>query len=250
MRYFIELSYNGNGYCGWQVQPGEPTVQGDLNRALSTLLCRDIAVVGAGRTDTGVHASFYVAHFDTDTPVDNPDRLVYKLNRLLDRRIAVKRIYPVPDRIHARFSALSRTYRYYIDKHKNPFTCSSAWRTWPLPDVERMNEACRVLFEYEDFTSFSKLHTDARTNLCTVMEARWEDTGEQLVFTIKANRFLRNMVRAIVGTLVEVGQGKLTPEDFRRIIESRDRCRAGGSAPGHALFLCNVEYPAGVQPNP
>lgn len=250
MRYFIELSYNGNGYCGWQVQPGEPTVQGDLNRALSTLLRRDIAVVGAGRTDTGVHASFYVAHFDTDTPVDDPGQLVYKLNRLLDRRIAVQRIYPVPDRIHARFSALSRTYRYYIDKSKNPFTCAYAWKTWPLPDLGRMNEACRTLFEYEDFTSFSKLHTDARTNLCTIQEARWEDTGEQLVFTIKANRFLRNMVRAIVGTLVEVGQGKLTPEDFRRIIESKNRCHAGGSAPGHALFLCNVEYPDGVRPKP
>ena len=169
--------------------------------------------------------------------------LVYKLNRILGKDIAVSALYPVPADLHARFSALSRTYKYYIDKEKNPFTCDYAWRVHPLPDIRRMNEACRILFEYTDFTSFAKLHSDAKTNECTLMEARWEDTGKQLVFTIKANRFLRNMVRAVVGTLVEIGQGKLPPEGIRQIIEAKDRCSAGTSVPGHALFLADIEYP-------
>lgn len=242
-RYFIELAYNGSPYHGWQVQPGAPTVQEELNRALSTLLRREVGVVGAGRTDTGVHASFFVAHFDTETPLPDLEILIYKLNRLTGSGIAVSRIYPVADDMHARFSALSRTYKYYIDKWKDPFTYGVAWRVFPLPDIERMNEACKVLFEYTDFTSFSKLHTDVKTNNCTIMEARWEDTDRQLVFTIKANRFLRNMVRAIVGTMLEVGQGKLSPEGLHRIIESKNRCNAGTSVPGHALFLCDIEYP-------
>jgi tRNA pseudouridine38-40 synthase len=242
-RYFIELSYNGRHYHGWQVQPGQPTIQAALNKALTTLLRQEIEVTGAGRTDSGVHASFYVAHFDTDSPIENPGHLVYKLNRLTGKDIAASRIYPVPEHMHARFSALSRTYKYYIDKQKNPFTCEYAWHLFPLPDIRLMNEACRILSDYTDFTSFSKLHTDVKTNLCHIHEAYWEDTGRQLIFTIKANRFLRNMVRAIVGTLVEIGQGKSTLEDFCRIIESRNRCNAGTSVPGHALFLCDIEYP-------
>lgn len=241
-RYFIELAYNGKNYCGWQVQPGQPTVQDALERALSALLREEVRVVGAGRTDTGVHASFYVAHFDLREPLEHPGQTVYKLNRLLGKEIAVGRIYEVPSDMHARFSARSRTYRYFIDKEKDPFTCEYAWKVYPLPDIRLMNEACRILFEYRDFTSFSKLHTDTRTNNCTIMEARWEDNGKQLVFTVKADRFLRNMVRAIVGTMVEIGQGKLDLAGFRRIIESRDRCNAGTSVPGHALFLCHVEY--------
>ncbi len=241
-RYFIELAYNGRNYRGWQVQPGEPTVQEALNRALSTLLREEIQVVGAGRTDTGVHASFYVAHFDTCQSLEYPEQTVYKLNRILGKDIAVSRIYPVATDKHARFSAVSRTYQYFIDKNKNPFTCEYAWKVYPLPDIRLMNEACQVLFEYRDFTSFSKLHTDVKTNNCIIMDAHWKDTGKQLVFTIKADRFLRNMVRAIVGTMVEIGQGKLTLADFRRIIESRNRCNAGTSVPGHALFLCHVDY--------
>lgn len=241
-RYFIELAYNGKNYHGWQIQPEAVTVQETLNRVLTTLLREEIRVVGAGRTDTGVHASFYVAHFDTPTPLGDPEQTTYKLNRLTGTDIAVRRIYAVRPDAHARFSALSRTYRYFIDKEKDPFTCDYAWRVHPLPDIGRMNEACRILFEYTDFTSFSKLHTDAKTNNCTIMQALWQDTGRQLVFTIQADRFLRNMVRAIVGTLVEVGQGKLTPEDFRRIIESKDRCSAGASVPAKGLFLCHVEY--------
>ncbi|MDE6878772.1 MAG: tRNA pseudouridine(38-40) synthase TruA [Odoribacter sp.] len=241
-RYFIELAYNGRNYHGWQIQPGTPTVQEALNRALSTLLREEIQVVGAGRTDTGVHASFYVAHFDTCQSLEYPEQTVYKLNRILGKDIAVSRIYPVATDKHARFSAVSRTYQYFIDKNKNPFTCEYAWKVYPLPDIRLMNEACQVLFEYRDFTSFSKLHTDVKTNNCIIMDAHWKDTEKQLVFTIKADRFLRNMVRAIVGTMVEIGQGKLTLADFRRIIESRNRCNAGTSVPGHALFLCHVDY--------
>lgn len=241
-RYFIELAYNGRNYHGWQIQPGTPTVQEALNRALSTLLREEIQVVGAGRTDSGVHASFYVAHFDTCQSLEYPEQTVYKLNRILGKDIAVSRIYPVATDKHARFSAVSRTYQYFIDKNKNPFTCEYAWKVYPLPDIRLMNEACQVLFEYRDFTSFSKLHTDVKTNNCIIMDAHWKDTGKQLVFTIKADRFLRNMVRAIVGTMVEIGQGKLTLADFRRIIESRNRCNAGTSVPGHALFLCHVDY--------
>ncbi len=241
-RYFIELAYNGRNYHGWQIQPGTPTVQEVLNRALSTLLREEIQVVGAGRTDTGVHASFYVAHFDTCQSLEYLEQTVYKLNRILGKDIAVSRIYPVATDKHARFSAVSRTYQYFIDKNKNPFTCEYAWKVYPLPDIRLMNEACQVLFEYRDFTSFSKLHTDVKTNNCIIMDAHWKDTGKQLVFTIKADRFLRNMVRAIVGTMVEIGQGKLTLADFRRIIESRNRCNAGTSVPGHALFLCHVDY--------
>lgn len=242
VRYFIELGYNGKGYNGWQIQPHSPSVQEDLNRALTTLLRQEVYVVGAGRTDTDVNASFYVAHFDLPEACVELEWLVYKLNRFLGKHIAIFDIYPVPNEMHARFSAISRTYKYFIDKQKDPFTYSFAYRAYPLPDVQTMNKACQVLFEYTDFTSFSKLHTDTVTNDCTVMEAHWEDTGRQLVFTIKANRFLRNMVRAIVGTLLEIGQGKLSIPEFRKIIESKNRCQAGTSVPGHALFLSDIIY--------
>lgn len=242
-RYFIELAYNGSRYHGWQIQPGAPTVQEELNCALSTLLRQEISVVGAGRTDTGVHASFFIAHFDMEDKLPDPAQIIYKLNRLLSKDIAIYDLYPVPADMHARFSAVSRTYKYYIDKRKDPFTNAYAWRIFPLPDISLMNEACKILFEYSDFTSFSKLHTDTKTNNCCIMEATWEDTGQQLVFTIRADRFLRNMVRAIVGTMLEIGQGKLSCEELRGIIESKNRCSAGTSVPGHALFLCAVEYP-------
>lgn len=245
-RYFIELAYNGSKYHGWQIQPGAPTVQEELNRALSTLLREEIQVVGAGRTDTGVHASFYIAHFDSSQVLSDLEKIVYKLNRLTGKEIAISALYPVEQDVHARFSALSRTYKYYIDKQKNPFTYPFAWKVFPIPDIQRMNEACKVLFEYTDFTSFSKLHTDVKTNNCTIFEAKWEDQDEQLVFTIKANRFLRNMVRAIVGTLVDIGQGKIDIAGLRKIIASRNRCNAGTSVPGHALFLCGIEYPPEV----
>ena len=245
-RYFIELAYNGAGFHGWQIQPNGITIQEELNKALTTLLQEDIYVIGAGRTDTGVHASFYVAHFETDKEFCvedfNLDHLVYKLNRILSRNIAIYKIYPVVENMHARFSAVSRTYKYYIDKRKNPFTHTFAWKMHPLPDIALMNEAAKILFDYTDFTSFSKLHTDVNNNNCTLMQAYWEETSEQLIFTIKANRFLRNMVRAIVGTLVEVGQQRISINEFRQIIESKNRCKAGSSVPANALFLTKIEY--------
>ena len=218
-------------------------MQEALNRALSTLLREEIQVVGAGRTDTGVHASFYVAHFDTCQSLEYPEQTVYKLNRILGKDIAVSRIYPVATDKHARFSAVSRTYQYFIDKNKNPFTCEYAWKVYPLPDIRLMNEACQVLFEYRDFTSFSKLHTDVKTNICRVSYARWERLGEhEWVFVITADRFLRNMVRAVVGTLVDVSRGKRAIGQFREVIDRRYRCAAGTSMPGEALFLWEVRY--------
>ena len=242
-RYFIELAYNGSGYNGWQIQPNAPSVQEAINHALSLLLKQDVNVTGAGRTDTGVHASFFVAHFESDVIIPHTKALVDKLNRFLGKNIAIKDIYAVLPDMHARFSAISRTYKYYIDKNKNPFTYPFSYRPHPLPDIRLMNEACERLMRYEDFTSFSKLHTDVKTNICHIMEANWEETDEQLVFTIKADRFLRNMVRAIVGTLLDVGQGRITLEQFQQIIERKDRCKAGTSVPGNALFLCDIEYP-------
>ena len=241
MRYFIQLSYDGTAYHGWQIQPNGESVQEALQRALSTLLRTDVEVVGAGRTDAGVHARMMVAHMDSPVELDCL-QLAYKLNKLLPRDIAVQRIWPVADDMHARFSATSRTYRYYIHTRKSPFERHYSWLvTFPL-DFNRMNEAAKLLLQYEDFTSFSKVNTDTKTNLCHVTEARWDEIPEGAVFTITANRFLRNMVRAVVGTLIEVGRGRMTLEEFRRVIEQQDRCSAGESVPGHALFLENITY--------
>ena len=243
MRYFVELRYDGAAYCGWQRQPDQTTIQGVLEDALTKLLRCPTEVVGAGRTDAGVHAQKMIAHFDTDQEVDCL-RLADKLNRLLPQDIAVQQVQPVSDDAHARFSATSRTYHYYVSTAKDPFSRHRAMRLFHAPDFERMNEAARRLFDYTDFTSFSKLHTDVATNHCRIMQARWEQVGEhEWRFVIQADRFLRNMVRAVVGTLVEVGRGKMTLEGFRQVIEKKDRCSAGSSVPGHALFLVDVGYP-------
>lgn len=242
MRYFITFSYDGTAYHGWQIQPHSVTVQEELQKALSTLMRKPMEVVGAGRTDTGVHARKMIAHFDHDEVLDCP-QLVYKLNKLLPRDIAVQHVEPVADDIHARFSAKSRTYHYYVHLDKNPFLRSYSWQVYGNPDFELMNRAARVLMEYKDFTSFSKVNTDTKTNDCTITEARWDRVGEdQWRFTVTANRFLRNMVRAIVGTLMEVGRGRMTIEQLRSVIEAKDRCRAGDSVPGNALFLVEVRY--------
>lgn len=245
-RYFIEMSYNGSNYHGWQIQPNAPTVQETINKALSTILRQEINVVGAGRTDTGVHASYFMAHFDGNLGNFTTEYLCYKLNRFLPQDIAVSAVFRVADEAHARFDAVSRTYHYYIDTVKNPFTSDYAYRPYPIPDIDLMNEACRILFDYSDFTSFSKLHTDTKTNNCKIYEAEWSIHGHQLVFRIKADRFLRNMVRAITGTLADVGNGKISLDDFRKIIESKDRGKAGVSVPGKALFLSHIEYPAKI----
>ena len=242
MRRFIQLSYDGAAYHGWQKQPNARSVQQTLQEALSMLLQTDIEVVGAGRTDAGVSARMMVAHFETSKACDN-EQLVYKLNKLLPHDIAVQRIWEVPDEMHARFSATSRTYHYYIHTRKDPFVRQYSWLvTFPL-DFARMNEAASRLADFDDFTSFSKVNTDTKTNLCNVTEARWTQEGENTWrFTITANRFLRNMVRAIVGTLIEVGRGRMTVDEFCQVIEQRNRCSAGDSVPGHALFLVDVSY--------
>ena len=242
MRYFITFSYDGTAYHGWQIQPHSVSVQEEIQKALSTLLRRPMEVVGAGRTDTGVHARKMFAHFDSEYELECP-QLVYKLNKLLPRDIAVQQVERVADDMHARFSAKSRTYHYYVHLDKNPFLRSYSWQVYGNPDFELMNRAAAVLMEYTDFTSFSKVNTDTKTNDCTITEAHWDRVADgQWRFTITANRFLRNMVRAIVGTLMEVGRGRMTIEQLRNVVDAKDRCRAGDSVPGHALFLVDVKY--------
>lgn len=242
MRYFITFSYDGTAYHGWQIQPHSVSVQEEIQKALSTLLRRPMEVVGAGRTDTGVHARKMFAHFDSEYELECP-QLVYKLNKLLPRDIAVQQVERVADGMHARFSAKSRTYHYYVHLDKNPFLRSYSWQVYGNPDFELMNRAAAVLMEYTDFTSFSKVNTDTKTNDCTITEAHWDRVADgQWRFTITANRFLRNMVRAIVGTLMEVGRGRMTIEQLRNVVDAKDRCRAGDSVPGNALFLVDVKY--------
>lgn len=242
MRFFITLSYDGTRYHGWQIQPNGDSVQQRLQEALSTLLRKPVEVVGAGRTDTGVHARMMVAHFDWEETIDGK-QLAYKLNKLLPGDIAVQEVRQVEDDMHARFSATSRTYHYFIHTRKDPFLQAYSWQIPFALDFEKMNEAAKVLPEYKDFTSFSKVNTDTKTNLCDLKEAFGEEVEPgQWRFTITANRFLRNMVRAIVGTLVEVGRGRISIEEMRHIIEAKDRCQAGESVPGKALFLVDIKY--------
>ena len=225
------------------MQPNGVSVQECLTKALSTLLRQPTEVVGAGRTDAGVHARLMVAHFDSSQAL-NEVFMADKLNRLLPPDISVYRLRAVRSDAHARFDATSRTYRYYVTTAKMPFERQYRCRLFSMPDFNRMNEAAQTLFDYTDFTSFSKLHTDVKTNNCRIMQARWERLDEVTwVFTIQADRFLRNMVRAVVGTLLEVGRGKLSVEGFRKVIEQKDRCRAGTSVPGCALFLEDITYP-------
>lgn len=248
MRYFIEFAYNGAGFHGWQIQPNAPSVQQTLNSALSLILRQEILTTGAGRTDTGVHASQMFAHFDTDSQFD-PANLTAKLNALLPGSIAVKQIFSVPDRMHARFDAVKRTYQYHISLAKDPFNESTAWKCLRPLDLAAMESASALLLSHSNFECFSKVNTDVNTFNCRIFEARWEKNGAALTFTISADRFLRNMVRAIVGTLVDVGLGKTTLDEFTNILESRDRKKAGSSAPAHGLFLTNIEYDFKVSPD-
>lgn len=242
-RYFIYLCYDGSAYHGWQIQPNGSSVQEVLMQALSTLLRRPVEVTGAGRTDAGVHARLMVAHFDADAPLDTA-LLTDKLNRLLPPDVAVYRVVPVRPEAHARFDATYRTYAYYVSTSKSPFNRRYSYRLFRTPDFDAMNRAASQLLLHTDFTSFSKLHTDVKTNNCRVMQAAWTPVDAPTwCFTIQADRFLRNMVRAIVGTLLQVGQGKLSIEGFNQIILKRDRCSAGTSVPGEALFLIDVGYP-------
>ncbi|MDR0582610.1 MAG: tRNA pseudouridine(38-40) synthase TruA [Prevotellaceae bacterium] len=247
MRYFIYLSYKGTNYHGWQMQANARTVQGEVNRALSLLLNEKIETTGAGRTDTGVHASYFVAHFDSGqyelyVAANGTAQTLYKLNCILPGDICIHDILHVEATAHARFDAVQRTYKYYISTEKNPFNTEfAAFFPFEL-NVAAMNDAAQLLFEYTDFTSFAKLHGQSKTNRCRIIQARWEATAGGLEFTISADRFLRNMVRAIVGTLIDVGRGKITRDDLRHIITRKNRCAAGSSVPAKGLWLTGIQY--------
>jgi tRNA pseudouridine38-40 synthase len=241
-RYFIQLSFNGEAYHGWQSQKDSNSVQDELCKALSVILKSEITVTGAGRTDAGVHAKDFYAHFDSEKNNLNENKFIFKLNKFLPSDIAIKNIFKVKPNAHARFDAISRTYVYQIIKNKNPFYTNSAYYYYGDLDIALMNKASEILFEYSDFTSFSKVKTQTKTNNCKIMKAQWEQKEDLILFTIKANRFLRNMVRAIVGTMLEVGKNKISLKDFENIIESKNRSNAGYSVPAKGLFLINVEY--------
>ncbi|TLX76587.1 tRNA pseudouridine(38-40) synthase TruA [Labilibacter sediminis] len=242
-RYFMELAYNGKNFHGWQVQPNAITVQEVLDDCMSKILGENIHVVGCGRTDTGVHASYFVAHFESEKEAIDEALFCHKLNRFLSKDIVIYSLSRVDDDTHSRFSAISRTYEYRLVTVKNPFLQDLAYQSHTDLDFEAMNKAAGLLFNYKDFTSFSKLHTDVKTNNCKIAEAQWELKNDCWIFTIKADRFLRNMVRAIVGTLLAIGRGKMTLEEFCGVIEAKNRGKAGTSAPAQALFLVDVSYP-------
>lgn len=242
-RYFIELSYNGSGYHGWQIQPNAVSVQEEIESKLSRLYSNaPIKVVGCGRTDTGVHAHHYILHVDLPL-ISDTEQFCVKLNRMLPSSIAISSAYAVSDDQHARFSASARTYRYFIHSKKDPFRSESSWYLNQPLDVAKMNEASKFLLGKQDFTSLSKLHTDAKTNICDVRVAEWIEVDENaLYFEITADRFLRNMVRATVGTLVDIGLGKLEPNDLPKILAAMDRQAASMSVPAHGLYLWKIEY--------
>ena len=249
MRYFLRFSYNGSPFHGWQRQPNASSVQQTLEEALSVVLRQEISIVGAGRTDTGVNARIMYAHFDADLTPQQQQSLPRALNSIICNDIAIDSLIPVAADAHARFDATERSYRYFVTQHNSAFAYPYCWRTSQPLDYDLMNHAAAMLLEVEDFTSFAKLHSDAKTNICNVTQAVWEtvagdgDIAPFMVFKITANRFLRNMVRAVVGTLVDVGRHKISLNDFADIIESKNRCAAGTSMPPQALFLWDIKYP-------
>ena len=243
-RYFMNLAYLGRNFHGWQRQPNASSVQEALENAISTVLRSPVPIVGAGRTDTGVNASTMIAHFDLEDAIDDSKNLVRAINSITGPQIAVRWIREVHPEAHARFDATSRTYHYYAHTGRNPFSEGLSWEAPANLDFEAMNEAAKKLLTTSDFTSFAKLHTDVKTNICSVTRAEWvKDGADGMTFVITADRFLRNMVRAVVGTLVDVGRGRLSCDDFKGIIEARDRCAAGTSMPPEALFLWDITYP-------
>jgi tRNA pseudouridine38-40 synthase len=243
-RYFIFISYKGTSYHGWQIQPNSVTVQQILEEAVSVVLNEKISTIGAGRTDTGVHATFFCAHFESISPdLTESWNLIFRLNQYLPSDISVSSIRKVVPDANARYSAVSRTYKYYISKIKDPFFDNSSWYLHGKTDIIEMNKACEILLHHSDFTSFSRLHSGAKSNICKIYYACWEESDNRLTFTIKADRFLRNMVRAIVGTMIDIGFGKIDLKEFEEIILAKDRCEAGKSAPAKGLFLVDIEYP-------
>lgn len=244
-RYCIQLAYNGEKYHGWQIQPKAISVQGEITRGIELITRqKGIDLVGAGRTDAGVHASFYVSHFDSEHIL--PQDFGEKLNRFLPSDIEIVQVFSCPESFHARFDATARTYHYFVSQGKQPFFDRISARIPIELDINAMNNAAIQLIKYTDFTSFSKLHTDVNNNNCTIEKAVWKKKNDLLIFEIKANRFLRNMVRAIVGTLIEVGKHKMSLEQFIEVIEAKDRCEAGMSVPACGLFLSNIEYPNSI----
>ncbi len=250
MRYFVKLSYKGTNYHGWQYQPNAKSVQEEIEKAFAIILQTPTEIVGAGRTDAGVHAKDYIAHFDMGNVMfaEDIDLLIYKLNSLLPSDIAIKQIWQVDANAHARFDAVKRTYNYFISYRKNPFLFDSAMLHYNALDIEQMNKAGELLMQYDDFTSFAKLHADNKTNICKLMQAKWLENREEgyYKFEISANRFLRNMVRSIVGSMIDIGRGKIDLNSFRAIIEAKDRSLGGISAPAKGLFLTNIEYPEDI----
>ena len=243
MRYFLHLSYNGSNFCGWQIQPNELSIQETIEIALFHILKEKIAITGCGRTDSGVHATNYYAHFDFNIlSFQEIEKLKFRLNRYLDFNVNIINIFKVKPTAHARFDAISRTYKYFVATQKQPFKNEFSYFFSRILDIDTMNLACQKLILYSDFTSFSKLHTQVNNNLCNILYANWENQDDMLVFTITANRFLRNMVRSIVGTLIEVGLGKISIDEFSKIIESKNRNNAGVSVPAKALFLFDIKY--------
>ncbi|TDB61849.1 tRNA pseudouridine(38-40) synthase TruA [Arundinibacter roseus] len=248
MRYFIQLSYKGTHFVGWQKQVSGRSVQQTLEEAMTTVWRQPIDIVGSSRTDTGVHAEHQVAHFDADMELSDPEKMVHRLNSLLPVDLAVQAIFPVSEQIHARFEATHRRYEYRIIRRKSPFLSNLAYVFRPELNLEEMNRAADLLRQYNDFESFSKVHTDVKTFLCTIERADWHWNGPTLIFTVQANRFLRGMVRALVGTLLDVGTGKISVADFEQIILAKDRKKAGRQAPAHGLFLVEVGYPEALWP--
>jgi tRNA pseudouridine38-40 synthase len=244
VRYFLKLAYKGAAYHGWQIQENARTIQEELNHKIGLVTGDPVNLVGCGRTDTGVHAREFYAHFDLKVPLNFPEQdFVAKLNSFLSDDIVIFGLYQVPGDYHARFSATQRTYKYYISRRKAPFDRDFCLEYTGTLDVEAMQEAAGHLLKFTDFTSFSKLHTQTKTNDCVIKEAFWEVQGDKLIFTITADRFLRNMVRALVGTLLEVGKGKMKPDEMEDVIQAKDRSEAGYSVPARGLFLEKVEYP-------
>ncbi|PZX94130.1 tRNA pseudouridine(38-40) synthase TruA [Flavobacterium aquariorum] len=241
MRYFIKLAYNGTHYHGWQYQPNASSVQETMNKAFSVILNSEINLMGAGRTDTGVHAKEMYAHFDLETPFDIPN-VIHKLNSFLPKDIVIYDIFRVADEAHTRFDATKRTYEYHINTFKDAFLQEQSWYFHQKLNLDLMNEAAKSLLNHTDFQSFSKVNTDVNTFDCSIFEAYWKQENGKLIFTISANRFLRNMVRSIVGTLINIGLHKITLDDFESIIESKNRDKAGFSVPAHGLYLTKIEY--------
>ena len=241
MRYFIKLAYNGSKYHGWQYQPNAASVQGTLNQALSIILNTEINCMGAGRTDTGIHAKEMFAHFDFESHFDT-QHLVHKLNSYLPKDIVVFTIFLVHNDAHTRFDATNRTYEYYINTYKDVFEQDGSWYYHQKLDIDLMNKAAEIILNHTDFQCFSKVNTDVFTFNCKINEAYWKQENNRLIFTISADRFLRNMVRSIVGTLVNVGLNKISLHEFNTIIESKDRTKAGFSVPAHGLYLTKIDY--------